>query len=97
VQARATQMFNDSKLNGQFPRMSRAGEAAIEADKAWFRDHPDKTTLRRKVKPKELPRALRNQGIREVVIERAGPALFVRRFLDIDGRPPPLLRSRLLR
>jgi hypothetical protein len=81
------QMLNKSNSNGQIiSKGNRVFEAAIAEDNAWFAANPGKTSLRRKVKPRELPRALRHQGIREIVIERAGPSQFIRRFLDIDGR-----------
>jgi hypothetical protein len=79
-------MFNKSNSNGQTRKASRAFEAAIAGDNAWFAANPDKTSRRRRVYRAELPRQFRNLGIREVVIERIGPAEFIRRWLDIDGR-----------
>ena len=59
---------------------------AIQGDCEWFQSNPLKTRLRRKVTGQELPRQLRRLGIEEVVIERAGPACFVRTFFSRDGR-----------
>jgi hypothetical protein len=67
-------------------KASRAFEAAIKRDCAWFQSNPARTRLRRKVTGRELPRSLRRLGIAEVVIERAGPAHFVRTFLNANGR-----------
>ena len=64
----------------------RAFEAAIKRDCVWFQSNPAKTRLRRKVTGRELLRHLRGLGIAEVVIERAGPAHFVRTFLNANGR-----------
>jgi hypothetical protein len=66
-------------------KASRAFDAEIKRDCAWFRSNPAKTRLRRKVTGQELPRHLRRLGIVEVVIERAGPAKFVRTFFARDG------------
>jgi hypothetical protein len=68
-------------------KASRAFEAAIKRDCEWFQSNPGKTRLRRKVGSRELPRHLRGLGITEVVIERAGPAKFVRTFFNAQGRP----------
>ncbi len=68
-------------------QMPAAAEAAIERDKAWFRDNPDKARRRRRVRWRELPASLRDLDIAEVVIERAGPRHFIRTFLDPRGRP----------
>jgi hypothetical protein len=68
-------------------KASRAFDAAIKRDREWFQSNPSKIKLRRKVTGQELPRHLRRLGIVEVVIERAGPATFVRTFLDGQGRP----------
>ena len=59
---------------------------AIQGDCEWFQSNPLKTRLRRKVTGQELPRQLRGLGIEEVVIERAGPACFVRTFFSRHGR-----------
>jgi hypothetical protein len=67
-------------------KTSRAFDAAIKRDCAWFQSNPAKTWLRRKVTSRELPRHLRRLGITDVIIERAGPAHFVRTFLDANGR-----------
>ena len=67
-------------------KASRAFDAEIKRDCAWFRSNPVKTRLRRKVTGQELPRHLRGLGIEEVVIERAGPACFVRTFFSRYGR-----------
>jgi hypothetical protein len=67
-------------------KASRAFDATIKRDCAWFQSNPAKTRLRRKVTGQELPRNLRGLGIAEVVIERAGPAHFVRTFLNANGR-----------
>jgi hypothetical protein len=68
-------------------KASRAFEAAIKRDCAWFQSNPVKTRLRRKVTGRELMRHQRGLGITEVVIERAGPARFVRTFFNNAGRP----------
>src|SRR5258708_7849235 len=68
-------------------QMPAAAEAAIERDKTWFRDNPDKARRRRRVRWRELPASLRDLDIAEVVIERAGPRHFIRTFLDPRGRP----------
>jgi hypothetical protein len=67
-------------------KASGAFDAAIKCDCAWFQSNPAKIRLRRKVTTRELPRSLRRLGIAEVVIERAGPAHFVRTFLNANGR-----------
>jgi hypothetical protein len=68
-------------------KASRAFDAAIKRDCEWFQSNRAKTKLRRKVTSRELPRHLRGLGITEVVIERAGPAKFVRTFFNAQGRP----------
>jgi hypothetical protein len=68
-------------------KASRTFEAAIKRDCEWFQSNPAKANLRRKVIGRELPRNLRGLGITEVVIERAGPAKFVRTFFNAQGRP----------
>jgi hypothetical protein len=68
-------------------KASRAFDAEIKRDREWFQSNPSKSRLRRKVTGQELPRHLRRLGIAEVVIERAGPATFVRTFFDNQGRP----------
>jgi hypothetical protein len=66
-------------------KLSAAGEAAMERDKAWFRANPDKTRRQRPARQRELPVEWRDRNITEVLIERAGPSLFVRNFLDRHG------------
>ena len=68
-------------------KASRQAEAAFASDNAWFRDNPERSRLRRKIKPGELPRTLRKMGVAEVLIERASPSSFVRTFFDEQGRP----------
>jgi hypothetical protein len=68
-------------------RGSRAFNAAIKRDCAWFQSNPAKTRLRRKVTGQELPPHLRGRGIVKVEIERAGPDRFVRTFFDHSGCP----------
>jgi hypothetical protein len=68
-------------------KASRNAQAAFASDNAWFRNNPEKARLRREIMPGELPRRLRNMGITEVLIERAGPSQFVRTWLDKRGRP----------
>jgi hypothetical protein len=68
-------------------KASRCAQAAFASDNAWFRDNPERSRLRRKIKPGELPRRLRKLGIAEVLIERASPSTFVRTWLDVNGRP----------
>jgi hypothetical protein len=68
-------------------KASREAQAAFASDNAWFRDNPERSRLRRKIKPGELPRRLRNMGAAEVLIERAGPFTFVRTWFDKQGRP----------
>jgi hypothetical protein len=68
-------------------KASRAFDAAIKRDRAWFKLNPAKTRLRRKVTGQELPRHLRGLGIAEVVVERAAPKRFIRTFFDHSGRP----------
>jgi len=72
------------------PRISKASrwaKAAFASDNAWFRDDPERSRLRRKIKPGELPRRLRKMGVAEVLIERASPYSFVRTFFGKQGRP----------
>jgi hypothetical protein len=67
-------------------KASRQARAAFASDNAWFRDNPERSRLRRKIKPGELPRRLRKRGVAEVLIERASPSTFVRTWLDVNGR-----------
>jgi hypothetical protein len=68
-------------------QMPAAGKAAIERDKAWFRANPHKTRRQRRVRRRELPPSLRKFDIASVLIERAGPAHFVRTWFNSRGRP----------
>src|SRR5258708_12951814 len=54
-------------------QMPAAAEAAIERDKAWFRDNPDKPRRRRRVRWRDLPASLRDLDIPEALIAPAPP------------------------
>ena len=66
---------------------SRAFNQAIKRDNEWFRANPAARFRRRHVDGAELPRAMRGHGIRTVVIERAGPATFLRTYFDNQEKP----------
>jgi hypothetical protein len=53
-------------------KASRAFEAALKRDCAWFQSNPAKTQLRRQVTGWELPRHLRGLGIAEVSLPLEG-------------------------
>jgi hypothetical protein len=71
----------------RIPKTSRKAEVAFASDNAWFRNNPKRARLQRQIMPGELPRKLRNMGIIEVLIERAGSSRFARTWLDKQGRP----------
>lgn len=68
------------------PKKHPAIVEALDRDTAWFRGNPTKTRLRRRAEEHELMPNMRGMGIVEVVIERAGPSLFLQSYFNAQGQ-----------
>jgi hypothetical protein len=65
--------------------MTTALDFACQLDDEFFKSNPQKSEYRRNVVSGEVPRPLRKQGIREVLVVHLAQGFFLRGFMNEHG------------